>query len=80
MSARELLNNFISKYPEYEELSFLLPGGTSGEKLHPLFILTQYIIDSLIEREENRVAIVMPDNMSNIVPMIIAKYFILNYS
>lgn len=75
MLASELFNEYTSRYPAYRELNFSLSDDADGEKLHPLFVLTQYVIDSLIEQEDKRIAIILPDDECSIIPMVLTKYF-----
>lgn len=75
MLASDLLNEYTSRYPVYGELSFSLSDDADSEKLHPLFVLTQHIIDSLIKQEDKRIAIILPDDECSIIPMVLTKYF-----
>lgn len=70
-----LLENYYSEYPIYQKISFSRNKMLQGEKLHPIFVLTQNIIDNFIKTGSKRIAIVLPDEDCNIVPMVIAKYF-----
>jgi hypothetical protein len=64
-----LLDEYIERYPIYESVLF----GT--ENLPSLLILTQYIIDKLIENGKKRIAIILPDDGCNMIPLIVAKCF-----
>lgn len=74
MLISEILDNYKKRNPIYDLINFSVEGN-NAEHLHPLFIITQYIIDKLVENESNRIAIVLPDDECNIIPMLVAKYF-----
>lgn len=69
------LENFYKKYAIYDSLKFSVNENRLGEKLHPLYTATQKIIDELVTKGSKRIAIVLPDEECNILPLIIAKYF-----
>lgn len=75
MLVSQVLNDYLKKYPIYNSINFSIGSKSESENLHPLFILTQYIIDKFIADGNKRIAIVLPDNECNILPLIIAKYF-----
>lgn len=75
MLVSQVLNDYLKKYPIYNSINFSIDSKSESEKLHPLFVLTQYIIDKFISDGNKRIAIVLPDNECNILPLIIAKYF-----
>lgn len=75
MLVSQVLNEYLKKYPIYNSINFSIDSKSESEKLHPLFVLTQYIIDKFISDGNKRIAIVLPDNECNILPLIIAKYF-----
>lgn len=74
MLLSEILDNYKKKYPIYDLINFSSEGIVT-EHLHPLFIITQYIIDEFIKKGDNRIAIVLPDDECSIIPMLLAKYF-----
>jgi len=75
MQVSQILYEYVKKYPIYEKVGFSYDCKNKIEHLHPLLIITQYIIDSFIAKGEKRIAIVLPDNDCNIIPMILTKYF-----
>ncbi len=75
MLLSQVLDNYVKKYPIYGDIKYAISNKADGENLHPLFILTQYIIDKFISEGNKRIAIVLPDNECNIIPLLIAKYF-----
>ncbi len=75
MLVSQVLNDYLKKYPIYNSINFSIDSKSESENLHPLFVLTQYIIDKFILDGNKRIAIVLPDNECNILPLIIAKYF-----
>ena len=75
MLVSQVLNDYLKKYPIYNSINFSIDSKSESENLHPLFVLTQYIIDKFISDGNKRIAIVLPDNECNILPLIIAKYF-----
>lgn len=74
MLISKILDNYEREYPIYNLINFSVKGN-SPEHLHPLFIITQYIIDKFIADGNVRIAIVLPDDECNIIPMLLAKYF-----
>lgn len=75
MLVSQVLKEYLNKYPIYNSINFSIDSKNESEKLHPLFILTQYIIDKFISDGDKRIAIVLPDDECNVLPLIIAKYF-----
>lgn len=75
MATKGIYDDYIARYPILDKVAFSMHEKVVGEKLHPLLVLTQYIIDTLIVKGEKRIAIVLPDNDCNIIPLIISKYF-----
>ena len=78
MTLSQLLKEYIDSHYVYNSIDFSLSAKeqtSPSEKIHPLYILSQAIIDNFIQKGENRVAIILPDNDCDIVPMLIMKYF-----
>lgn len=75
MLVSQILNQYIKDNPIYDLIRFSIDAKGQEEKLHPLFTITQYIIDKFIADGRKRIAIVLPDNDCNILPLIIVKYF-----
>ena len=75
MLVSQILDQYIKDNPIYDLIKFSLDAKGEKEKLHPLFIITQYIIDKFIADGRKRIAIILPDNDCNILPLIIVKYF-----
>lgn len=69
------LEEFYSKYPIYKKVKYSFDNCQKGEFLHPLFVMTQRIIDGFIENGSKRIAVVLPDDDCNIMPLVISKYF-----
>lgn len=69
-----LLDEFKKEHPLYNEIRFEYNGG-APELLHPIFTFTQYIIDEFIRLGEIRIAFVLPDNDTGIVPMVVMNCF-----
>lgn len=72
--ASQLLIEYTERYPIYKEVVFS-EAKNSPEKLPALYILTQHIVDTLIAEGKKRIAIILPDNDCNILPLVLAKYF-----
>ena len=70
-----LLEEYYGKYPIYKKVKFSFDNCQKGEFLHPLFVMTQKIIDGFIEQGSKRIAVVLPDDDCNIMPLVISKYF-----
>lgn len=75
MKNTERLNGYYEKYPIYNLIKFSENSKMQGEILHPLYVATQQIIDKLISLGSKRIAIVLPDDECNIIPLIITKCF-----
>lgn len=78
MTLDQLLKEYTDNHYVYNSIDFSLTEKertSPSEKIHPLYILSQAIIDKSIQAGENRIAIVLPDNDCDIIPMIIMKYF-----
>ena len=78
MTLSQLLKEYTNNHYVYNSIDFSLSAKeqlSPSEKIHPLYILSQAIIDNFIQKGENRIAIVLPDNDCDIVPMLIMKYF-----
>lgn len=75
MLVRQILEDYYKKYPIYKSIRFAIDDKCEPENLHPILILTQYVIDKFISNGNTRIAIVLPDDECNILPLIIAKYF-----
>ena len=75
MLLSQALDNYVKEYPIYGSIKFSKYINAESENLHPLYILTQYIIDCFIRSGSNRVAVVLPDNDCNIIPLLLTKYF-----
>lgn len=69
----EIYDEYIKKYPIYQTVLFSKKDRLP-ETLHPLYTISQYIIDTLISKNKKRIAIILPDDESNVFPLIINKY------
>lgn len=74
MQVKDILDRYIQEHPIYKDVSFAHSKGRE-EFLHPLFVLSQHIIDKLIDEGHNRIAIILPSDECSIVPLVFAKYF-----
>ena len=75
MMFNQVLDKYVKDYPIYGSICFSKNRKVESEHLHPLYILTQYIIDCFNRSGSNRVAVVLPDNNCNIIPLLLTKYF-----
>lgn len=75
MLVSQILEQFYKQHPTYRNIGYSLGNVQYSERLHPLFVFTQYIIDTMISKGEKRIAIVLPDDDCNILPFILAKCF-----
>lgn len=75
MLISQVLEEYIKKYPLYESIKYADAPKGSAESLHPLYVLTQYVIDTLLNEGHKRIAVILPTDNCDIVPMVIAKFF-----
>ncbi len=75
MYISQILNDYLNKHKVYNLIHYSFDDTSDGEVMHPLFIVTQHIIDSLIVQGYKRIGIVLPDNECGVMPMIVGKYF-----
>lgn len=75
MLASQILEQFYKQHSTYKNIGYSLGNVQYREHLHPLLVFTQYIIDTLVVRGEKRIAIVLPDDDCEILPLILAKCF-----
>lgn len=75
MMLNQVLDKYVKDYPIYGSICFSKNSKVESEHLHPLYILTQHIIDCFNKSGSNRVAVVLPDNDCNIIPLLLTKYF-----
>lgn len=68
------IQKFLEEHPLYEKITFSSSTYPTETHLHPILPASQAIIDSLIESDSKRIAIVFPDDNINILPLIVAKY------
>lgn len=66
---------FVNKNPLYKKIRYKNNNQTIGALLHPILIYSQAVIDQYLSEGKKRIAIVLPDDETNILPMVIAKYF-----
>lgn len=76
MLLSQILDNYNKSYPIYGIVKYAQSDKTEGENLHPLFTLTQYIIDKFVSDGHKRIAIILPNNECTIVPLLLTKYFV----
>lgn len=62
MLVSQILKQFNKQHPTYRNISYFLGSAQYSERLHPLFVFTQYIIDTMIANGSKRIAIVLPDD------------------
>lgn len=75
MLVSQILEQFYKQHPTYRNIGYSLGNVQYNEHLHPLFVFTQYVIDTMISKGEKRIAMVLPDDDCNILPFILAKCF-----
>ena len=75
MDISQILEEYQKRYPIYNLLDFSFEENGKKEKLHPILILTQYLIDKLVDTGCKRVAVILPDSSCNLLPLILSKYF-----
>lgn len=75
MKNTERINCYYEKHPIYNLIKFSDNSNTPGEILHPLYVTTQQIIDKFISLGSKRIAIVLPNDDCDIIPLIITKCF-----
>lgn len=75
MLVSQILKQFNKQHPTYRNIGYSLGDAQYSERIHPLFVFTQYIIDTMIANGSKRIAIVLPDDDCSILPFILAKCF-----
>ena len=75
MLVSQILEQFYKQHSTYRNIGYSLGNVQYREHLHPLLVFTQYIIDTLIAKGEKRIAVVLPDDDCEILPLILAKCF-----
>ena len=68
-------NNYIKKHVSYVSVGYSDAKSDHNALLHPVLVMSQYIIDALVLQGKKRVAIVLPDDHCSIISLIVAKYF-----
>ena len=68
------LQEFLQKHPIYEKIKICSESNPVETHLHPIFQASQAIIDSMLDAGNNRIAIVLPDDDINVLPLIVSKY------
>ena len=71
----DFIAEFLKKHPIYSRLTFHSDSNPDVTSLHPILPASQAVIDSFVEKEQKRVAIVFPDENINVIPLVVAKYF-----
>lgn len=74
-SIDEAFCTYTDLHPTYNSVLFSSVADEANAKLHPLYVMSQYFIDSLLEQEKRRISIVLPDYDSNLITLVLAKYF-----
>ena len=74
MLLSQVLDDYNKNYPIYGIVKYAQSDKTEGETLHPLFTLTQYIIDKFVSDGHKRIAIILPNNECTVVPLLLTKY------
>lgn len=67
--------DFINKHPLYQKIKYRSNECSLDTLLHPILIYSQAVIDRYLLEGKKRIVIVLPDNETNILPMVVAKYF-----
>ncbi len=66
---------YVRTHPTYNNIVFSNGEKNARSRLHPIFVMTQFIIDSMAEEGKQRCAIVLPDDHCQVITLVIAKYF-----
>lgn len=74
-SMDSVFNEYTKKHSTYRGIEYKYADRGIRCQLHPVLVMSQFVIDSLIEEGKKRIAIVLPDDECSIVPLVIAKYF-----
>lgn len=70
----DFIQKFLEQHPIYENITFSSDSNPSEAHLHPILSASQAIMDSMIENGHKRIAIILPDDNFNVLPLIVAKY------
>lgn len=74
MTQEEKYNNYVGENPIYANLTFTTSEETSSaEKLHPLLVFTQMLIDKALTSNDSRLLIILPDDDCSIIPLLVSK-------
>jgi len=74
-SIDDAFNKYIHTHSTYNNIVFRHIGTGVNSKLHPVFVMSQYILDSLAEEGKSRYTIILPDDHCQIITLAIARYF-----
>ena len=66
---------YTDSHPTYSSVLFSSDADEANAKLHPLYVMSQFFIDTLLDQEKRRMSIVLPDYDSNLITLVLAKYF-----
>ena len=81
MLVSQVLNDYLKKYPIYNSINFSIDSKSESENLHPLFVLTQYIIDKFISDGNKRIAIcIYSECVSNFYKVVIQNFTALHFT
>lgn len=75
MKTENELSLYLEEHPIYEKIRFKNSDSECDAPLTPIHIMSQAIIDAFIEKGDNRISLIMPDDNLNVLPLIISKYF-----
>lgn len=71
----DLLNEYLEKYPIHKVLNYCSDDRPVADTLPLLLLANQAVVNSMLEIGKNRIAIVLPDDELNILPLLVAFYF-----
>lgn len=68
------IQNFLETHPLYKKIAFSDNTCSRPTHLHPILSASQAIIDSFLASGQSRIAVVLPDDDTNVLPLVVAKY------
>ena len=74
-SFEEAYDSYTNEHSTYKSVLFRETNVPKYAQLHPMYIMSQFFVDSLIEQGKRRFSIVLPDDKCSIITLVIAKYF-----
>lgn len=74
-SMDKAFEDYVLTHPTYSNIIFSNTENNVSSKLHPMFVMSQFIIDSLAEEGKRRYAIILPDDRCQVITLVVARYF-----